>query len=89
MNSDFTSFHEQITMKEKVAILGASNNPERYSYLALNKLLENGHQPFLVSPKYQEIDGHKVYKNLSQIEEQIDTITIYVNPNISTDLCDF
>ena len=27
---------------QRVVVLGASNNPERYSNMALNRLLENG-----------------------------------------------
>ena len=71
--------------KEKVAILGASTDPERYSYKALKKLLESGHEPLLVSPKYDEIEGHKVYKTLEDLPS-FDTLTVYVNPQISSNL---
>lgn len=66
-----------------VAILGASDNPERYAYKAQKMLLTHGHTPFLVSPKYKEIEGIAVVASLRDITAPIDTLTLYVSPNIS------
>ncbi len=49
-------------------------------------LKEHKHVPILVSPKYEKIEGHKVYKDLSEIKEKVDTLTVYVNPKISSQL---
>ena len=68
-------------MKEKVAILGASQNHQRYSYMALKMLQDYGHQPFPVNPGISEIDGVAVTAKLSDLaKEKIDTVTLYVNP---------
>jgi uncharacterized protein len=69
-----------------VAILGASDKPERFSYKALKKLRENGHTVFLVSPKLKEIDGNIVVAKLADIHEPIHTVTMYVGPQISSEL---
>ena len=65
---------------EHVAILGASNNPSRYSYKAQNKLVENGHIVYPISLKEERILGVKCYSSLQEIDHVIDTITIYINP---------
>ena len=70
---------------KRVIILGASDNPERYSYKAFKMLQEYGHEPILVSPRLDSIDGHPVYKDVKSLSD-IDTVTIYVNPKISTGL---
>ena len=67
-----------MTTKESVAILGASNKPERYSFKALNLLAEHEHRVFPVHPALEEINGHKVYSSLEVIDEAIDTLTLYV-----------
>jgi len=72
--------------KENVVILGASNNPDRYSHMALVQLLENGHKPILINPRLDSIDGVKCFPFLKNIEEKIDTLTVYVNPHISNSL---
>ncbi|MBT6843391.1 MAG: CoA-binding protein [Candidatus Melainabacteria bacterium] len=72
-------------MSTNVIVLGASNKPERYSYQAVKLLKELGHNPLAVHPKIKEIDSLPVYSSLKDIKDiKIDTITIYVNPEISS-----
>jgi len=75
-------------MEMSVAVLGASNKPDRYSYKALTKLREHGFKTFPIHPVYEEIDGIKAYKSLDDITEPIDTITIYLSAANSTPLID-
>lgn len=75
-------------LKQNVAVLGASNNPERYSYQAVKLLAEKGHQVYPVHPRLTEIEGVKVYPSLGPIDAQLDTISIYVNPEISSQMID-
>ena len=73
-------------MKPNVVILGASNKPERFAYKAFQQLKAHDYSPILVSPVLQEIDGVKVFPDLSQIDTPVDTITVYVNSEISSTL---
>lgn len=72
----------------KVAILGASDKPDRYSNKALHRLLDHGHEPYPVHPKLQTIDGIAVYPSLDSLPRDIDTLTLYVNPQASSDLAE-
>jgi len=63
-----------------VVILGASDKPDRYSYRAQVMLAEAGHRVFPVRPAGGEILGVEVYSGLAEIDEPIDTVTVYVNP---------
>ena len=74
--------------KENVAILGASNDPNRYSYMAMVQLQECGHNPLLVNPRLDSIDEVKCYPHLNDIKEVIDTLTVYINPHISNSLAE-
>ena len=71
-----------------VAILGASNKPERYSYQAVVLLAEKGHTVFPVHPALAKIDGHSTFKRLADISEPLHTITMYVSPSHSTGMAD-
>lgn len=71
-----------------VAILGASRNPERYSYMALERLMEAGHRVYPVNPALEEIIGVKVYHSLSEISAEINTLTVYVSPRHITSMID-
>ena len=71
-----------------VAILGASNKPERYSHKAVVLLAENGHAVFPVHPALDNIGGHPVFKNLADISAPLHTVAMYVSPVLSTGLAD-
>lgn len=70
----------------KVAILGASQDPDRYAYKAFKMLKEYGHTPLPVTPKFAELEGVKAFSKLAEISEPVDTLTMYVGPAISAKL---
>lgn len=67
-----------------VAILGASDKPDRYSFLALKALLEHGHLPIPIHPKLTSVEGIPVFSALEKVTVPIDTLTVYVSPEISS-----
>ncbi len=71
-----------------VAILGASNKPERYSHQALRLLAENGHAVFPIHPALAEIDGHPTFQRLADLSAPVHTLTMYVSPSHSTGMAD-
>lgn len=74
--------------KEKVVVIGASNNPERYSHRALLLLRKHGHAVVPVHPKLAEIEGIPVVADVGLISGPVDTVTMYVGPAISSGLQD-
>ena len=71
-----------------VAVLGASNKPDRYSCRAVKKLSEKGHVPLPVHPALEEIEGIPVYKSLRDIADPVDTITVYLSASRSSLIAD-
>ena len=67
----------------KVVVIGASNKPQRYSYQAVMLLKEKGHEVFPVHQRIKEIEGMKVYESIQNIDDDIDTVTMYVGAKIS------
>ena len=59
----------------KVAILGASAKPERYSYQAQKLLMARGYEVFPVSPRGDEILG---VAGMTEIPAGMDTVTVYL-----------
>ena len=64
---------------KKTLILGASNNPQRYSYLALNKLKAYGHEIIAIGKKESLVNGIEISRSTPLVED-VDTITLYMNP---------
>ena len=66
--------------KKKTVILGASDNPSRYSYLALNRLKNHGHPIIAIGRKEGSVNGVSIQKGQPQ-EKGVDTVTLYLNPD--------
>lgn len=73
---------------ERVVIVGASDNPERYSHRAQLLLRQHGHEVVPVHPKLTQIEGVPVVADLSAVSGPVDTVTMYVGPAISAGLGD-
>lgn len=69
----------------KVAVLGASPKPDRFSFKAVRMLKEYGHNPIPVHPAGHTVDGVPGIKTLDDIKEPVDTLTVYVNSSISNE----
>ena len=65
---------------KKVVVLGASDNPERYSYKAVKMLSEHKYEVIPVHPTLDSIEGFRVVKELDDIKDDIYTLTVYVGP---------
>lgn len=66
-------------MPKKTLVLGASDNPSRYSFLAINRLRAHQHPVVAIGRKEGEVAGIHITKEHPQ-EEGVDTITLYLNP---------
>ena len=73
---------------QTVAVLGASNNPDRYSNMAVRRLRDAGHNVIPVNPALEEIEGFPVAKSLGDISNPVDTLTLYVGPQRSLPMID-
>ena len=67
-------------MAETVLILGASENPMRYSHMATLMLLEYGHHPILVGKSGTSVAGLSIHREIPENITSVDTITLYLNP---------
>lgn len=67
-------------MSEVVAIIGASDKPQRYANIAMHDLQKHGHQVVLVNPFKQRVEGVNCLDSIKEYSGRIDTVTLYVNP---------
>ena len=75
-------------MQNKTLIIGASVNPERYSYKAAEKLLANDHEIYMIGNR------QGVLFNLPITKEQlpytdVDTVTLYVSAKNQAEYYDY
>jgi uncharacterized protein len=64
-------------MKKKTVVLGASDNPSRYSYKAVQMLTQYQHPVVAVGLKEGSINNVPIHADYPQ-EKEVDTVTMYV-----------
>jgi predicted CoA-binding protein len=73
---------------KKTVVLGASENPSRYSYLAVRKLTNHGHPVVAIGRRKGKI-GDTVIETDHLPLTDVDTITLYLNPTNQRDYIDY
>ena len=66
--------------KKKTLVLGASANPARYSYLAVNRLRSHGHPVVAIGGKNAKVADVEVGTGKKDFPE-VDTVSMYLNPS--------
>ena len=64
---------------KKTLVLGASENPSRYSFLAIKKLRRFGHPVLAIGKKTGQVDDVVIGKEPVAFPG-VDTVTLYLNP---------
>ena len=75
-------------MPKKTLVLGASDNPSRYSYLAIKRLRNHDHPVVAIGRKNTRVDDVIIDKEKKSFDE-IDTITLYLNPQHQKEYYDY
>ncbi len=73
---------------KKTLVLGASDNPARYSYLAIQRLRKYGHPVVGIGRKNTKVDDVNIDKEKIPATD-IDTITLYMNPTHQQEYYDY
>lgn len=63
---------------KKTLIIGASTNPERYSYKAAQRLIENNHPIEMIGRREDVLFDHQIHKT-QVLFTDIDTVTLYLS----------
>lgn len=72
----------------KTLVIGASTNPERYSFKAINMLREYNNEVVAYGLRQGKVNDIEIDTAL-QVYQNIDTVTLYVNPQRQVELYDY
>jgi uncharacterized protein len=74
--------------KKKTVVLGASSNPARYSYLAVQRLRAHEHPVVAIGRRVGTVADVDITKEHVS-EQDVDTITLYLNPKNQVEYYDY
>lgn len=88
-NDDETLRHI-LTSTRTIALVGASDKPERASNHVMAILIDHGYNVIPVNPvlKGKDLHGMKVYGDLMEIETPIDMVDIFRNSDAAGEIVD-
>lgn len=66
---------------KKTLVIGASDNPGRYSFLAINKLKQYQHEVVAIGRKKGTVAGVDITTEMEPFND-VDTVTLYINPQL-------
>lgn len=66
-----------------IAVVGASNDPNKYGNRIYKDLKDSGYKVYPINPKAQEICGDRAYPNISSLPEKPDVIDIVTPPQVT------
>lgn len=72
-----------LNKKYTYAIVGASNNEEKYGYTIFKSLLDAGFRVIPINPKEDLVLGQKCFHNLSQFQGHIDVVDFVVPAGVT------
>jgi len=90
-DSTTTEYMRDILQKTKtIAVVGASDKPDRAAYGVMKFLQAKGFQCIPVNPRLagRTLLGEKVYGSLGEIPEQVDMVDLFVNSELAGPVTD-
>lgn len=75
------TIREVLTLTQRIALVGASDRPERPSYGVMKYLLDQGYEVIPVSPKLagKTLLGQQGYASLADVPGKIDMVDVFRN----------
>lgn len=73
---------------KKTLVLGATDNPSRYAYLAIRKLSSHGHPVVAIGKKPGKVESVAIETDHVPTDG-VDTVTLYLNPRNQQEYYDY
>ena len=77
-----------LTTASTIAMVGASNNPDRAAYGIMQKLQHAGYKVIPVNPRETEVLGERAYPTLADVPGPIDIVDVFRRPEDTPAIAD-
>lgn len=86
MQSNDNNIGQILSAAKNIAVVGLSPDESKPSNEVTKFLIERGFNVFPIYPKFDEILGRRVYRNLAQIDEDIDIAVMFRKGEFASEL---
>lgn len=72
---------KEFMAQKKFAVIGATDNPEKYGNRVVKDLKKRGYEVFPVNPRLKEVEGLTCYPSISNIPDKVDIVDFVTPPS--------
>jgi predicted CoA-binding protein len=77
---------KEFMAQKKFAVVGATDNPQKYGNQIVKNLKGRGYEVYPVNPKLKELEGLSCYPNLAAIPVKVDVVDFVVPPAVTEEI---
>lgn len=77
---------EQALACKKWAVVGATDNRDKFGFKIYRKLKNHGYEVYAVNPGLSKVLGEKCYATLAELPVKVDVVDFVVNEKIGLDV---
>lgn len=77
---------ELLRNKPSIAVIGASNNQEKYGFKIYKDLKEKGYELYPVNHKEVSIQGDRAFSSIVELPKKVDILNFVVPPSVSLEI---
>ena len=77
---------KEFMAQKKFAVVGATNNSQKYGNQILKNLKSRGYEVYPVNPKLKELEGLSCYPSLKNIPVKVDVVDFVVPPSATEEV---
>ncbi len=74
---------KEFMAKKKFAVIGATDNAEKYGNRIFKNLTKRGYEVYPVNPNLKEIEGVKCYPTLADVPVKVEVVDFVVPPKVT------
>jgi len=72
--------------QKRFAVVGATDNPEKYGNRVVKNLRDRGYEVYPVNPKLERVEGLKCYPSIADIPVKVDVVDFVVPPTATEEI---
>jgi predicted CoA-binding protein len=77
---------KEFMAQKKFAVIGATDNPEKYGNRIIKNLKKRGYEVYPVNPKLKEVEGLPCYASVAEIPVKADVVDFVVPPAVTEEV---
>ena len=77
---------KEFMSQKKFAVVGATDNPQKYGNQIVKNLKNRGYEVYPVNPRLKELEGLSCYSGLTDIPIKVDVVDFVVPPKATEEI---